>query len=63
MTDAQLAEAAVTVNQIENAARDDPDACERGALQVVVRQAVALRRALEQQIVARAIQANQRKAE
>ncbi len=56
MTDGELAEAAVTVNRIETAARDGGDESA-----VVVRQAVALRRALEQQIVARAIQAAQQR--
>lgn len=62
MTDRELAERAVAVNQIEIAAREQTDLGEREAMAVVVRQAVALRRALEQLIVARAIQATQRKA-
>ncbi len=57
MTDRELAEATVMVNRIETAARDEGDESV-----VVMRQAVALRRALEQQIVARAIQAAHRKA-
>ncbi len=57
MTDRELAEYTVAVNRLENEARQDSDEAA-----VVVRQAVALRRALEQLIVARAIQATHRKA-
>ncbi len=56
MTDRELAEYTVAVNRLENEARQDSDEAA-----VVVRQAVALRRALEQLIVARAIQATHRK--
>jgi len=57
VTDGELAVHTVAVNRIESAARDEADVCEREAMTVVVRQAVALRKALEQLIVTRAIQA------
>lgn len=62
MTDRELAHATVEANAIEQLARAQMgalDRIEREAAQAVMRQAVALRRALESWIVQRAMSAQQ----
>jgi len=65
MTDAELVACRVDAKRIEAVARAQMDASagpERDAAQAVVRQAVALRRVLDEWIVGRAIRAPQQQA-
>lgn len=65
MTDGELAVDAMLANEIELSARAHMQASggrEREAAQSILRQAVALRKALEQLIVSRAIQAQREQA-